>query len=149
VATLGATLLRLTGADAVIPAFVVSALKMVGEMALPLLLLILGGNMYVDFKAKGKFRPLEAGKFVLVKNLIFPLCALGLLFVIRPPYHVALLATLQAAVPPVTAVPILTDRAGGDRDIVNQFMFTSFAVSLVSIPLVMWLFGILFQPPLQ
>jgi hypothetical protein len=146
VATVGATLLRLTGADTLIPAFVVSALSMVGDMALPLLLLILGGNMYVDFKAKGRFHPLEAGKFVLVKNLLFPLCVLAALMLIRPPYHVALLATLQAAVPPVTAVPILTDRAGGNRDIVNQFMFTSFAVSLVSIPLVMWLFGVLFQP---
>ena len=148
VATVGATLLRLSGADVLIPAFVISALRMVGEMALPLLLLILGGNMYVDFKAKGRLYPLEAGKFVLVKNLLFPLCVLVVLLVVRPPYHVALLATLQAAVPPVTAVPILTDRAGGNRDIVNQFMFTSFAVSLVSIPLVMWLFGVLFQPPL-
>ncbi len=149
VATVGATLLRLSGADALVPDFVVSALRMVGEMALPLLLLILGGNMYVDFKGKGRFYPLEAGKFVLVKNLLFPLCVLGVLMVVRPPYHIALLAILQAAVPPVTAVPILTDRAGGNRDMVNQFMFTSFAVSLFSIPLVIWLFGVLFQTPLQ
>jgi predicted permease len=53
---------------------------------------------------------------------------------------------LEAAVPPVTAVPILAERAGGYREIVNQFMFSSFAVSLVSIPLIMALFGLFFQP---
>ena len=145
-ATIVATILRLSGTDAYIPAFVISALRMVGDMALPLLLLILGGNMYVDFKEQGKFYPTEAGKFILVKNFFFPLCVLAGLLALRPPYHVALLMILQAAVPPVTAVPILTERAGGNREIVNQFMFSSFTVSLISIPLVMSLFGYLFQP---
>jgi hypothetical protein len=54
---------------------------------------------------------------------------------------------LQAAVPPVTAIPILIDRAGGKRDIVNQFMFSSFSVSLISIPLMIGLFSIYYQNP--
>jgi len=146
IATAAATVLRLAGGEFLIPGFVVSALRMVGDMALPLLMLILGGNMVVDFRGKGKLYPLEVVKFVLVKNALFPLVVLGGLMVVRPPYPVALLMILQAAVPPVTAVPILTARAGGDRAIVNQFMFTSFAVSLISIPLVMGLFGRIFQP---
>jgi hypothetical protein len=145
-ATVTATLLRLSGTDAFIPDFVISALRMVGDMALPLLLLILGGNIYVDFKEQGQFYPKESAKFVLVKNFIFPLCVLAALIVVRPPYHVAILMLLEAAVPPVTAVPILAERAGGYREIVNQFMFSSFAVSLVSIPLIMALFGLFFQP---
>jgi hypothetical protein len=51
---------------------------------------------------------------------------------------------LQASVPPLTAIPILTERFGGNREIVNQFMFVSFAVSLVSIPLMMGLFSLYF-----
>lgn len=145
-ATIAATILRLSGTDGFIPDFVISALRLIGDMALPLLLLILGGNIYVDFKEQGEFFPAEAGTFVLVKNFILPLCILAGLMALRPPYHVALLMTLQAAVPPVTAVPILTERAGGNREIVNQFMFSSFAVSLVSIPLIMTLFGLVFQP---
>jgi predicted permease len=147
-ATVAATALRLAGAESIIPDFMVSALRMVGDMALPLLLLILGGNMYIDFKDKGRFYPLEVGKFIIMKNFLFPLVTLFVLVLIRPPYGVALLVILQAAVPPVTAVPILTDRAGGNRHLVNQFMFTSFAVSLISIPLMMGIFGIWFQPPL-
>lgn len=146
-ATILATTLRLTGTSAIIPGFVVSALSMIGDMAIPLLLMILGGNIYVDFKNKGQLYPIEVGKFVLVKNFLFPIIALAVLVAIRPPYHIALLIILQAAVPPITAIPILTERAGGDREVVNQFMFSSFAVSLVSIPLIIGLFGIFFQLP--
>lgn len=49
------------------------------------------------------------------------------------PYHIALIIIIQAAVPPVTAVPIVTERAGGDRAVVNQFIVASFIVSLFSI----------------
>lgn len=146
-ATILATVLRLTGTSAIIPGFVVSALSMIGDMTIPLLLMILGGNIYVDFKNKGSFYPGEVGKFVLIKNFIFPLIALAILVCIRPSYHIALLIILQSAVPPITAIPILTERANGNREIVNQFMFSSFAVSLVSIPLIMSLFGIYFPLP--
>jgi len=93
---------------------------------------------------------MEVGKFVLAKNVLFPLATLGALVVFQPPYHVALLMIMEAAVPPVTAVvtavPILTERAGGNRHLVNQFMLVSFALSLLSIPLVMGLFGMFFRP---
>lgn len=145
--TVAATLLRLMGAEGIVPDFVASALKMVGDMALPLLMLILGGNIYVDFKEKGRLYPIETVKFVIIKNFLFPLITFALLLALKPPYHVALLMILQAAVPPVTAVPILIDRAGGKRDVVNQFMFSSFALSLVSIPLMIGLFSIYYQPP--
>ena len=145
--TIIATALRVSGTSKMIPDFVISALSMIGDMTLPLLLLILGGNIYIDFKEKGRLYPLEVGKFVFLKNFIFPLLAFGMLLSIRPPSHIALLIILQASVPPITAIPILTERAGGNREIVNQFMFSSFAVSLVSIPLMMGLFGLYFQLP--
>jgi hypothetical protein len=143
-ATVAGTALRLAGWEGLIPGFAVAGLRMVGDTALPLLLLILGGNMYVDFKDKGRFYPVEVAKFVLAKNILLPVATLGMLMLVRPPYPVALLMILEAAVPPLTAVPIMVGRAGGNRHLVNQFMFTSFAVSLVSIPLMMGLFAVCF-----
>lgn len=149
ISTILATAFRLSGTSEIIPDFVISALSMIGDMTLPLLLLILGGNIYVDFKNKGRLYPWEVSKFVLIKNFIYPLITLCLLVTIRPPFHIALLIILQASVPPITAIPILTGRAGGNREIVNQFMFSSFAISLVSIPLMIGLFGHYFHllPP--
>ena len=101
----------------------------------------------IDFKEKGTLYLFESIKFVCIKNFLFPLASFAVLLIIRPDYGIALLIIMQAAVPPVTAVPILTERAGGNRQIVNQFMFISFIISLVSIPVIMGLFGMFFQPP--
>lgn len=147
IATLLATVLRLIGIHGYVPGFVVSGLKMIGDMTLPILMIILGGNIYVDFKNKGELFVVEIIKFLFIKNIIFPLVTLLLLLLIRPPYHVALMMILQSSVPPLTAVPIVVERAGRNRSIVNQFMFTSFVFSLITIPVMMYLFGLYFPSP--
>ncbi len=146
-ATIAASSIRLLGVEGMVPDFLTSALGKVGDMAPPLLMLILGGNLYIDFTRREKIYALEAGKFVAAKNFLLPLMTLLALLLIRPPYHISLLILLQSAVPPLTAVPILTGRYGGNRELVSQFMFTSFVVSLISIPVIMVLFGFYFQPP--
>jgi hypothetical protein len=52
---------------------------------------------------------------------------------------------MQSAVPPVTAVPLLVERAGGNHTIVNQFILVSFLCSLITIPAIISLFGV-FNP---
>ena len=59
-------------------------------------------------------------------------------------FTVALIVLLQAAVPPVTAVPLVTERSGGNRRIVNQYMVGSFIISLVTIPIMIAIFDKLF-----
>ncbi len=71
---------------------------------------------------------------------MFPLIFLGILFLIKPSYHIAIIFLLQSAVPPVTAVPLVTERSGGNRSIVNQFIVASFILSLASIPIMIYLF---------
>lgn len=120
--------------------------SMLGAMTIPLLFLILGGNIYNDFLKKGKIKYYEITKFVIIKNFVYPLILLIIIFYFQKyiPYHIALILIIQAAVPPVTAVPIITERIGGDRSIVNQFIVSSFIVSLVSIPLMIYLFGVFY-----
>jgi len=125
--------------------FIVRIFSLLGAMTIPLLFLILGGNIFNDFKEKGKLQLLEVTKFVIVKNFLFPLIFLGIIFYLQDfmVYHVALILIIQASVPPVTAVPIVTERAGGNRAIVNQFIVASFVTSLISIPLMIYLFQII------
>ena len=122
--------------------FIVRIFSLLGAMTIPLLFLILGGNIYNDFKEKGKLQVLEITKFVIIKNFLFPLIFLGVIFYFQNfmEYHIALILIIQASVPPVTAVPIVTERAGGNRAIVNQFIVSSFLTSLISIPLMIYLF---------
>jgi len=125
---------------------VIRILSLLGGMTIPLLFIILGGNIYNDFKAQGRLQVFEVAKFVLVKNVVFPFIFLGILFYFKAfiPFHIMIILIIQSAVPPVTAVPLVVERAGGNRSIVNQFIVASFIVSLFSIPLVMYLFEMLF-----
>jgi predicted permease len=108
-------------------------------------MLILGGNIYNDFKYKAgnerRWHTTEVVKFVLIKNVVFPLVFLGLLILLRPDLTVALIAIIQAAVPPITAIPILVERCGGNRQIASQFVFASFMFCILSIPGIIYLFS--------
>mgnify|MGYP001148523096 CR=1 FL=1 len=147
IATMAATLLAFAGIQKMVPDFLVRSLLMVGAMTIPLLMIILGGNIYLDYRNKGSLFIGEVVKFVIIKNFLFPLVMLGVLLLIRPAHDVALILLLESAVPPITAMPIVVERAGGNRSIVNQFMFASFILSLVSIPAMVLLFERLFALP--
>jgi malate permease and related proteins len=141
----------LIGLKPYIPQFVSSIILMVGAMASPLFMLILGGTIYHDFRGESRenrqihFK--EVIKFVAVKNLLFPLVFLGLLMWIRPSYPLALIIILEAAVPPVTAIPIFAERSGGNRALASQFILGSFLVSIISIPGMILLFNQFFPRP--
>lgn len=140
IATILAILLKLSGFNVFIPLFIIKSLEMVGAMSIPLLMIILGGNMIIDFKQIGELYIGEVIKFLIFKNLIMPFVMLGIIVLIKPSYNVALILMIESAVPPVTAVPLITDRNGGNRTVVNQFLLSSFLFSLISIPLMMYLF---------
>lgn len=143
----------LVAAKEYVPGFILSMLTMVGAMATPIFMLILGGNIYHDFmygvKGERKFEIWEVMKFVIIKNLIFPLCFIGLLIWIRPDTTTALIVVLQAAVPPITSIPIFAERCGGNRGIASQFIVGSFIFSVISIPAIIYLFSRFFSIPFK
>jgi predicted permease len=147
IATVIAMIVQLFKGSNYLPDFLKSILQTMGGMALPLIMIILGGSLYLDFKQRGKIYYKEIAKFVVIKNIIFPLAFVGLIILIKPSYNIALLFLLQSAVPPVTSTPILTERSGGNKTISNQFVFSSSVFSVVSIPLVFWLFDHYFPMP--
>ncbi|TET50359.1 MAG: hypothetical protein E3J55_02500 [Dehalococcoidia bacterium] len=135
-----------------IPDFLITIVTMVGAMSIPLFMLILGGNIYNDIMYKAdnskRWYIREVVKFVVVKNLIFPLAFLALLLWLRSDFTVALIIILQAAVPPITALPILVERCGGNRKMASQFVVASFIFSIFSIPAFIYLFSRFFPLPL-
>lgn len=150
-ATALAVVVQLFNGREYLPDFIQSILQIMGGMALPLIMIILGGSLYLDFKQKGKIYWMEIAKFITVKNIIFPLACLGGLLLLRSyvdlDYVITLLFILESAVPPITGTPIITERAGGNKSISNQFVFASFIFSIISIPLIFWLFNQYFPRP--
>ena len=145
VATVVGLVIGLVSANEYVPEFLVTIVTMVGAIAAPLFMLILGGNIYNDlvYKADDNKRSdiREVVKFVAIKNVIFPLIFLALLLWLRPNSTVALIVMLQAAVPPITAIPILVERCGGNQKIASQFVVASFIFSIFSIPASLYLFS--------
>ncbi len=153
VTTVIGMIISLAAINRYIPDFILSILTMVGAMATPLFMLILGGNIYNDFmfkeEGKRRFYTGDIAKFIVVKNVIFPLVFLGLLIMLRPENITAFIIILQAAVPPITAIPIFVERCGGNRAIASQFIVGSFAFSVISIPAMLYLFSMFFSIPLK
>jgi len=151
VSTIVGMAVALIGLQVYVPHFVKTIFIMVGAMASPLFMLILGGNLYQDMMletgGKRKLYYAEVVKFALAKNILFPLVALGILILVKPAFPVALIIMLEAAVPPVTAIPIFAERSGGNRALCSQFIVGSFLFSLVSIPFVLYLFSLFFPFP--
>jgi malate permease and related proteins len=151
VTTIVGLAITLIGLKAYVPDFVKTIVVAVGAMASPLFMLILGGTVYHDIwgQEEGQRHVYwsEIVKFVLMKNILFPAVLLGLLVWLRPDYAVALIIMLQAAVPPVTAIPIFAERSGGSRTIASQIVVGSFLASIVSIPVVILVFSHFFPFP--
>jgi len=151
VSTLVGMTVALIGLQGYIPHFIKTIFIMVGAMASPLFMLILGGNLYQDMMleaaGKRKLYYAEVIKFSLAKNILFPMVVLGILILLKPAFPVALIIMLEAAVPPVTAIPIFAERSGGNRVLCSQFIVGSFLFSLFSIPFVLYLFSRFFPFP--
>jgi predicted permease len=151
VATVVGLVIGLVSANEYIPEFLITIATMVGAIATPLFMLILGGNIYNDFMYKTdnnrRWYIREVVEFVIIKNVVFPLIFLALLLWLHPDSTIALIVMLQAAVPPITAIPILVERCGGNRQAASQFVVASFIFSIFSIPAVIYLFNRFFPIP--
>jgi len=147
ISTILAASIKLVGAERHLPTFILTVFQMLGGMSMPLLMLILGGSLYVDFQSRGPIYIKEVLKFILIKNIVFPLAIITMLVLARPAYPVALIMFLESAVPPITGIPIQTQRHGGNSSITNQFILASFVFSILSIPLMFSLFTRYFPMP--
>ncbi|MBT4289112.1 MAG: hypothetical protein HOD92_17435 [Deltaproteobacteria bacterium] len=144
-ATLMAVILKLTKVDRIIPDFVITVVNIVGLTALPLIMITLGGNVYVDFQRRGGIAWKSMIRFVFVKNLIFPMVTLGFLVLVQPPKNVSILIFLQSVVPPLSAVPVFVGRAKGNVALTNQFLVSSFLCAIISIPICMYCYSLFFE----
>ncbi|MGB9836383.1 MAG: AEC family transporter [Candidatus Saccharicenans sp.] len=140
VATLLAIGLKLTGCENYLPVFLKGTFQSVASLSTPIIFIILGGNIYLDLVGTKKFYAGKALWFVLVKNFIFPVVALSVIKIFRIPHPLSIIILIQCAVPPLTAVPVLIGRAGGNRAFVNQLFVVSALVSMLSLPIFLYLF---------
>lgn len=130
------------GWDVWIPSVVVSVAQKVGDLAFTLVMLTLGGYIYLDMRSAGRIRWGQVIRFVAIKNLVFPLVFLGIVYGLKLSDNVGLILVLSAAAPPLSTIPILTARQNGDVAASNQFLVASFLGSILTIPAMLTLFDL-------
>lgn len=142
IATVAAIFVAIFHLQAFVPTVISSILSLLGGMTVPLLMLILGGNIYLNYTKHGLSQVKETVFFTLIKNVCFPLLFLPILYLIKDvtSSEILLLLFLQSAVPPITAIPVVTKRLGGNDGLTGQFVVSSFLFSLISLPAMIVLF---------
>jgi predicted permease len=135
VATGAALLLHLSHLHGWVPGFALRGIEMVGAMAVPGLLMYLGGAIYHDRSDVQKILPGPVFGFVLIRNLVIPGVVLLIVLGLHLSRDLGLLLVLQAAMPPITALTAVVEREGGNRAFTNQIMVASFLTALISVPL--------------
>ena len=145
IATIISLTLVLTGGNAYVPELVIKVSKMLGALALPLVMILIGGNIFVDFKRRGEVNIKLVSLFLFFRNILFPAIVFGIICLIMPSKDVSFLIFLMTIVPPLTAIPVLVERAKGNTAVANQFIVSSLLLSSITIPLWLLLFSKVFN----
>ncbi|MDA3779586.1 MAG: AEC family transporter [Bacteroidales bacterium] len=145
ISSLIALIITLSGYKSYVPNVILSITDLVGGISLPLIIIFIGGNLYVDFQNSKSFKIKELSLFILLKNILFPLIVLLLLTLINHPKTISFFIFLFSAMPPITAVAIVAKEYNKNVALVNQFMVSSFIFSIISLPAMMYIFNFYFK----
>ena len=139
-ATLTALLVAFAGAGRFMPEVLMRPGELLGRCAIPLSILVVGGNLALMKVEKGAFRPIAYA--LLIKLLFLPLLFLCAIVVLRPPPMMAFLLILQAAMPSAVLLSVVCrSQECGDK-LVSPAIFYGHLASIVTIPLMLSLFRI-------
>jgi predicted permease len=139
--TVAAVLIGLLGLTSRVPDVLRKAMQQVGAVSVPLLMILLGARIRDDYENRGPIHWREIVAFIGIRNVVFPLLFLAALPILNLSRDLGFLLLLQAAMPPVTPAPIMVGRSGGNVAFASQLLLTSYVASVVTIPLMLWLFG--------
>ncbi|MGE5279402.1 MAG: AEC family transporter [Deltaproteobacteria bacterium] len=140
IATLAALLVAFARAGRFFPEVVVEPAAVLGRCAIPLSILVVGGNLALMRVERSAARPLTYA--LLIKLVILPLFFLSLVVFLRIPAMMGFLLVLQAAMPPAVLLSVVCRSQDCGDKLVSPAIFYGHALSIVTVPLVLALFRV-------
>ena len=140
VATLVALLIAFVGGQKFIPEFILRPAEALGRCAIPLSVLVVGGNLALMKVEKNVGRPMIS--VLLIKLVILPLFFLGVVFLFRPSPLMGLLIILQAAMPPAVLLTVVCRNQDCEDKLITQSIFYGHLACIITIPLVLALYQV-------
>ncbi len=123
----------------ILPNFVLSPIEMLGRAAIPLSILVVGGNL-ASIKAKPASNFKSISYVLALKLFIVPLIFLGFIILVRPQPLVGLLLMLQAAMPSATFLSVISRGLNHQDHLISQAIFYSHIAGILTISLFLALF---------
>ncbi len=142
IAMFAAFALVLVGGKNIVPSIMIQPMKIMGDSALALAMLTIGGNLGLTrFSRAGIGEILGA---VSLKVLVMPVCGLVFLSLIQAPPIFAFVFMIQSCMPTSITLSVIARYNNSDgQDFINQTIFYSHVISIITIPLFLGLYGML------
>ena len=122
-----------------IPAAVMNFCGRIGDLAIPLCLILIGSSLWLSRKGWGNC-PGELAYTTVVRLIIIPLLTLLLLNFIPLPEIARNIAYVLAVMPVSCASVLIVQEYGGDGDFAGQIVLSSTLFGLLTMPLLLALF---------
>lgn len=126
------------GLHKLLPGFIFKPVKMFGECALPVAMIVAGGNLALTRLKDVRRRSI--GLLLLAKLVAMPTLALMAAVLWRLPYLVGFLLVLEAAVPSAVTLSVMCRHFKVDNQFINQGIFWDSVVGVVTIPIFLTLY---------
>lgn len=140
VATTLALLVVFFRAQHLLPGFVSQPIEVLGTAAIPLSLLVVGGNL-AALGRNGSLRFKPIGIALFLKLIMLPAIFLFVLTALKIRPSVGFLLILQAAMPPAALLSVISKSQNSSDHLVSASIFYGHLLSIVTIPLFLALFN--------
>jgi predicted permease len=121
-----------------IPVPIADAVSMLGDMIIPLAMIIIGGSLG-DMKLKDVFSGWRGYMFSFIKLILVPIIVWSILRLFVKDQEILGIATVIAGMPVATIATMFSIEYGGNEKLSAKMQFVSTILSVVSIPFIVYL----------
>jgi len=123
-----------------VPEIVLKPIKILGDAAMAVAMIVIGGNLSLTSLTRINWS--QVSGVVLIKLIVLPLVTLVVLSVLRLNPLISFVAMIQACMPSSITLSIIARNYGTeDQDFINQSIFVTHLLSMITIPIFLGLYG--------
>jgi len=139
-----ALIIVLTLGPGIVPEIVLKPIRILGDAALAVGMIVIGGNL--SLTNLNRVHWAQVTGVSLIKLIALPLITLGLLSILKLNPLISFVAIIQASMPSAITLSIIgRNYETKNQDFINQSIFVTHLLSIITIPIFLGLYGKLMQ----
>lgn len=134
IAVLGSLVLIFTGLNRFVPHTVLSSMEMLGKITVPLVMIVTGGIIYLNSRAKVPACKSTIAKISVLKLVVVPVAVIAAVALLKVRYEIAVLLVLEACVPSASTLSLIARKEEADYKLIGATIFWSYIASIFTVP---------------